>query len=149
MINILRYREILAELRARINKRSEMKIDGVILAVSDKHLTKKLRDQAGFFLCANFPDAESKGNADNYNEDNRLLLFLLEKVPAGDETDEAEITHYARMQNVMYILKDEIRDMDFVCGEISGGEDINTEWEYDVFGGFNGLSIGLKLTDYD
>ena len=138
MINILRYREILAELRARINQRSEMKIDGV-----------KLRDQAGFFLCANFPDAESKGNADNYKEDNRLLLFLLEKVPAGDETDEAEITHYARMQNVMRILKDEIRDMDFVCGEISGGEDINTEWEYDVFGGFNGLSIGLKLTDYD
>ena len=143
MINILRYREILVELRARINQRSEMKIDGVILAVSDKHLTKKLRDQAGFFLCANFPDAESKGNADNYKEDNRLLLFLLEKVPAGDET------HYARMQDVMCILKDEIRDMDFVCGEISGGEDINTEWEYDVFGGFNGLSIGLKLTDYD
>ena len=53
MINILRYREILVELRARINQRSEMKIDGVILAVSDKHLTKKLRDQAGFFLCAN------------------------------------------------------------------------------------------------
>lgn len=149
MINILRYREILAELRARINKRSEMQIEGVILAVSDKHLTKKLKDQAGFFLCANFPDAESKGNADNYKEDNRLLLFLLEKVPAGDETDEDEITHYARIQDVMCILKDEIRNMKFVCGEISGGEEINTEWEYDVFGGFNGLSIGLKLTDYD
>ena len=38
MINILKYREILAELRARINKRSEMKIDGVILAVSDLSL---------------------------------------------------------------------------------------------------------------
>ena len=126
-----------------------MKIDGVILAVSDKHLTKKLRDQAGFFLCANFPDAESKGMQIITKKIIASLLFLLEKVPAGDETDEAEITHYAGMQNVMRILKDEIRDMDFVCGEISGGEDINTEWEYDVFGGFNGLSIGLKLTDYD
>lgn len=73
----------------------------------------------------------------------------MEKVPAGDETDEDEITHYARIQDVMCILKDEIRNMEFVCGEISGGEEINTEWEYDVFGGFNGLSIGLKLTDYD
>lgn len=120
MINILRYREILAELRARINQRSEMKIDGVILAVSDKHLTKKLRVRPDSSCVQTFRDAESKGNADNYKEDNRLLLFLLEKVPAGDETDEAEITHYARMQNVMRILKDEIRDMDFVCGEISG-----------------------------
>lgn len=149
MINILRYREILAELRNRVNVRSEMQIDGVIVAVSDKHLTKKLKDREGFLLCANFPDAESKGNSDNYREDNRLLLFLLEKVPAGDETDEEEITHYARMQAVMQVLKSEIRSMDFVCEDISGGVEISTEWEYDVFGGYNGLSIGLKLTDYD
>lgn len=149
MINILRYREILAELRNRVNARSEMQIDGVIVAVSDRHLTKKLKDRTGFLLCSNFPDAESKGIPDNYREDNRLLLFLLEKVPAGDETDEEEITHYARMQAVMQILKSEIRSMDFVCEEIAGGNEISTEWEYDVFGGYNGLSIGLKLTNYD
>lgn len=149
MINILRYREILAELKNRVNARSEMQIDGVIVAVSDKHLTKKLKDCQGFHLCANFPDAESKGHSDNYSEDNRLLLFLLEKVPAGDETPEEEIIHYSRMQAAMQILKDEIRSMDFACGEISGGDEITTEWEYDVFGGYNGLSIGLKLTDYD
>lgn len=149
MINILRYREILAELKARINARTETQIDGVVIAVSDKHLTKKLKDQAGLFLCSNYPDAESKGGADNYREDNRLLLFLLEKVPAGDETDEEEMTHYAQIQEVMQVLKEEIRSLDFVCGEISGGEEISTEWEYDVFGGFNGLSIGLKLADYD
>lgn len=149
MINILRYREILAELKARINARTETHIDGVIIAVSDKHLTKKLRDQTGLFLCSNYPDAESKGETDNYRENNRLLLFLLEKVAAGDETEEEEMTHYARIQEVMQVLKEEIREMDFVCGEISTGKDISTEWEYDVFGGFNGLSIGLNLTDYD
>lgn len=149
MIDIVRYREILAELKSRVNEQSEMQIEGVIIAVSDKHLTKKLKDRTGLFLCANYPDTESKGDEDNYKEDNRLLLFLLEKVPAGDETDEEEIVHYARIQRTMKILKEEIRGMDFACGEISGGEEINTEWEYDVFGGFNGLSIGVKLTDYD
>lgn len=149
MINILRYREILAELKSKINARTDTLIDGVIIAVSDKHLTKKLRDQTGLFLCSNYPDAESKGGTDNYQEYNRLLLFLLEKVPAGDETDEEEMKHYARIQAVMQILKEEIREMNFVCGEISGSAETCTEWEYDVFGGFNGLSIGFKLTDYD
>lgn len=149
MINILKYREILVELKNKINVRVETQIAGVVIAVSDKHLIKKLKDRTGLLLCANYPDAESKGGVDNYRDDNRLLLFLLEKVPAGDETDEEEMKHYARIQAVMQVLKEEVRDMDFVCGEISGGDEISTEWEYDVFGGFNGLSIGLKLTDYD
>lgn len=132
-----------------MNARSEMQVVGVVVAVSDRHLTKKLKDRTGLILCANYPDAESKGSEDNYREDNRLLLFLLEKVPAGDETDDDEMVHYAHMQGVMKILKEEIRSMDFICGEIAGGEEMTTEWEYDVFGGFNGLSIGVKLTDYD
>ena len=149
MIDILRYREILAELRERVNARSEMKIEGVVIAVSDKHLVKKLKDKAGLMLCANYPDAESKGMADNYQEKNGLLLFLLEKVASGSEDDGDELLHYGKIQQVMQVMKEELRTMNFVCGEISGADDMNTEWEYDVFGGFNGLSIGLKLADYD
>lgn len=149
MIDILRYREILVELMANVNARSETEIDRVVIAVSDKHLMKKLKDKAGLILCANYPDAELKGSDDNYQEKNSLLLFLLEKVPSGSEDDEGELLHYSRIQQVMKVLKEELRAMKFVCGEISGADEINTEWEYDVFGGFNGLSIGLKLTDYD
>lgn len=149
MIDILRYREILAELKETVNARSETAIECVVIAVSDKHLMKKLKDKSGLVLCANYPDAEMKGEEENYKEDNRLLLFLLEKVASGSETDEEELLHYARIQQVMKLLKEELRRMDFVCGEISGADEIGTEWEYDVFGGFSGLSIGLKLTDYD
>ena len=147
MINIQRYREMLVELKERINKVSRTKIDGTVIAVSEKHLVKKLRDCTGLMLCANYPDAVSQGNEDNYRERNSLLL--IEKVPSGQETDEEELLHYARIQQVMQLLKTKLREMDFFCGEVEGAESMTVEWEYDVFGGWNGMSIGLNLVDYD
>lgn len=149
MINIQRYREMLAELKERVNKVSRTKIDGTVIAVSEKHLVKKLKDSMGLILCANYPDAVSQGNEDNYREQNSLLLFLIEKVPSGQETDEEELLHYARIQQVMQLLKTKLREMDFFCGEVDGAESMTVEWEYDVFGGWNGMSIGLNLVDYD
>ncbi len=149
MINIQRYREMLAELKERVNKVSRTKIDGTVIAVSEKHLVKKLKDSMGLILCANYPDAVSQGTEDNYRERNSLLLFLIEKVPSGQETDEEELLHYARIQQVMQLLKTKLREMDFFCGEVDGAESMTVEWEYDVFGGWNGMSIGLNLVDYD
>nr|DAQ67514.1 MAG TPA: hypothetical protein [Caudoviricetes sp.] len=149
MINIQKYRETMLELKERVNAVSKTKIDGVVIAVSEKHLVKKLKDKDGLVLCSNYPDSTSTGGKDNYSEQNSMLLFLLEKVPSGQETDEDELLHYATIQRVMQLLKTRLREMDFTCGDISGAENITTEWEYDVFGGWNGLSIGLKLNDYD
>lgn len=149
MINIQRYREMLAELKERVNKVSRTKIDGTVIAVSEKHLVKKLKDRMGLILCANYPDAVSQGTEDNYRERNSLLLFLIEKVPSGRETDEEVLLHYARIQQVMQLLKTKLREMDFFCGEVEGAESMTVEWEYDVFGGWNGMSIGLNLVDYD
>ena len=138
MINIQRYREMMVELKESVNKVSRTKIDGTVIAVSEKHLVKKLRDCTGLMLCANYPDVR-----------NSLLLFLIEKVPSGQETDEEELLHYARIQQVMQLLKTKLREMDFFCGEVEGAESMTVEWEYDVFGGLNGMSIGLNLVDYD
>lgn len=149
MINIQRYREMLVELKESVNKVSRTKIDGTVIAVSEKHLVKKLRDCTGLMLCANYSDAVSQGNEDNYRERNSLLLFLIEKVPSGQETDEEELLHYARIQQVMQLLKTKLREMDSFCGEVEGAESMTVEWEYDVFGGWNGMSIGLNLVDYD
>lgn len=149
MINIQRYREMVLELKERINAISKTKIEKVVIAVSEKHLVKKLKDNTGLILCANYPDAVSQGDADNYKERNGLLLFLLEKVPSGQETDEEELLHYARIQRVMQLLKTKLREMDFFCGEVGEAGNMTTEWEYDVYGGWNGMSIGLKLEDYD
>lgn len=151
MINIQRYREMLLELRECVNKVSKTKIGGVVIAVSERHLVKKLRDVTGLMLCANYPDTVAKGDKDNYRERNGLVLFLLEKVSSGQETDEEELMHYARIQQVMQLLKTKLREMDFFCGEgeVDDTDSMTVEWEYDVFGGWNGMSIGLNLVDYD
>lgn len=149
MINIQRYREMLIELKERVNAESETQIDGVSVAVSEKHLVKKLKDSTGLMLCANYPDAVSQGGKDNYHEQNKLVVFLLEKVSSGQETDEEELLHYARIQRVMQRMKAELRELSSLCGEIDGAKNMTTEWEYDVFGGWNGMSVGLNLDDYD
>lgn len=149
MIDIARYREFLAELRERVNRDSEVKIEGVAMAVREGHMAKKLKDRTGIQLCANYPDAQMQGGRDNHSDRNKVLLFLLEKVPSGQQTDEAELQHYARLQRMMRLLRYALLEMDGFCGELQTGEDLLTEWEYDVYGGWNGLSIGLNIQDYD
>jgi hypothetical protein len=148
MIDIIRYREYLIELQHAVNEQSEKKIDEIVMATKEGHLTKKLKDKAGLLLCANYPDSSFKGNADTHTEKNQVLFFLLEKVSSGSEDNEAEIQHYAEIQRVMQILKDELQQRS-PCGSIDADEDMITEWEYDIFGGYNGLSLGAKLKDYD
>lgn len=71
MISILEYREMILELKERVNAVSETKIDGVAIAVSEKHLVKKLKDSDGLILCSNYPDSTSTG--DRIITANRIL----------------------------------------------------------------------------
>ena len=149
MIDIVRFRELLLELQQQINEKADTTIEGVVLAVREGHMQKKLRDREGIWLCGNYPDAELKGNGDMYDEKNHVLFFLLEKVPAGRDSDEDELQNYARIQRLAKLLKHELLSGRVTCGEMDMENSIVTEWEFDVFGGWNGMSIGFKLTDYD
>lgn len=149
MIDIVRFREVLIELQQKVNAQSEVPINGVVMAVREGHMIKRLKDKAGIWLCGNYPDAELKGDEDSHNDRNNVLLFVLEKVSSGQETDEEELQHYAILQRITNVLKNELLSMDFTCGKLSSDEGMLTEWEFDIFGGWNGLSVGLKLTDYD
>lgn len=149
MIDIVRFREIILELRERVNEETDTPIAGVTMAVREGHMQKKLRDKEGIWLCANYPDAHLKGEADFYKERNSILLFLVEKIASGSNTDEEELQHYAKIQRLMKSLKKELISMNFICGEVETSDEILTEWEFDIFGGFNGMSLGLNLTDYD
>lgn len=150
MINIIRFGEIIAEISAEVNIESEDKIDACVLAVKEEHLQKKIADKKGVLLCANYPDAEmEREHLDKYSEDNMVLLFLIEKVNAGQHTNDEELVHYAKMQRIMQQIKKIIGQRYFNCDEIKTGRKIRTEWEYNIYGGFNGLSLGLTLEDYD
>lgn len=149
MIKILDYSAWLAELKETVNKQSlENKIEKVVMAVDESHIIKRVGDEPGIILVASFPDADKEvTDSDKYDEENKVLLFLLQKVSAGQQTIDEELQHYAAMQSLVEVLKNEIINMNHCRISLSGG--IHTEWEYNAFGGFNGLSLGLSLKDYD
>ena len=151
MIDIKRCREWLIELKESVNKQAEgTQIEGVALAVREGHMLRKLKDKRGVLLCAKYPDGKTEGVADSFSTDNDIVLFILEKVPSGQQTDEDELTHYAALQRLMLILRDELMGYLFICAdEMEVRNSLTIEWEYDIFGGWNGLSIGLKIEDSD
>lgn len=150
MIDIVRFREYLIELRKQINERQPEAVTGCELAVKEEHMTKKLKDKPGVLLCANYPDAETDvENRDSSEDTNQVILFVVEKVPAGKWTNEEELLHYARLQRIMSEVKRAVLEGVLPCGELSAGNKLRTEWEYGIFGGFNGLSMGLTIKDYD
>ena len=151
MIEIRRFQEWLVELKGNINKAAEgARIEGACLAVHEGHMIKKLRDRRGIMLCGKYPDGQVKGVADAFCTENQVLLFLLEKVPSGQHSDEDELAHYARMQELVRLLREKLWEGSLLCDDsIRLTSDLTIEWEYDIFGGWNGLSIGFKLEDFD
>lgn len=150
MIDIIRFREFLLEIQERVNERVPGAIAECELAVKEEHMTKKLKDKEGVILCANYPDAETDiENSDSSEDSNLVFLFVVEKVPAGKFTSEEELVHYASLQQIMKEVKKELTDESLMCGKMQPGDKLRTEWEYAVFGGFNGLSVGLTIKDYD
>ena len=150
MIDIKRFREWLIELKESVNQQvSDAQIQGVALAVREGHMVRKLKDKRGIFLCAKYPDCTTSGDIDSYTGENDIVLFILEKVPSGGQTDEDELIHYAGLQQLMIALRDKLLGLFISCNELDVKSDLTIEWEYDIFGGWNGLSIGFKLQDYD
>lgn len=150
MIQIQGYREWLLELKEKINQAVEgPQVDGIALAVHEGHIIRKLRDRRGIWLCAKYPDAQVNGGADAFSTDNQVLLFLLEKVPSGQHSDEEELAHYASLQTLMDSLKAELLDGRLMCDDsVRLTSSLTIEWEYDIFGGWNGLSVSFKLEDF-
>lgn len=154
MIQIQRYKEWLIETVAAVNAVSDLTVSGraiagVKIAVNEGHMIKKLRDSEGVWLCANYPDATLSGDYDSSQEQNKLLLFLVEKVASGQQDDETEILHYAKMQQLMARVKEQLLITGAKCIDLRADDAMRTEWEYDIFGGFNGLSLGLNVIDHD
>lgn len=139
MIDIIRFRELMVELQVKVNQKSEDKIDSCFLAVKEEHMVKKLKDKTGVLLCANYPDAEGDNkNKDNWQEDNLVILFICEKVASGSQTDEEELLHYARLQRIMCILKDVIRQDEY-CNRLSMPGVLQRYGNYNGMDRYNGI----------
>lgn len=128
-------------------------IDHIILSPTESHIIKKLSDKKGICLAVKMADADSViESADNYSEQNHQLFFVLEKCNPGDFTDQTEREHYQKMQLIMRLVKEYMKRIGLNGINCGGDETLSkpfhTEWEYQTYGGFNGLSTGFDLQDF-
>lgn len=149
MINILQFRELCIELQHKVNAISDSQIDTVVMAVREEHMVKKLQNKFSITLCASFPDAQSSGTEDNYTDNQQAFFFVVKRLAPGQLDDETEITTYAELQDIMLNLRDVIREYYSECMDIIPEESYKIEWEYQIFGGVNGLSMGVTFKNND
>lgn len=149
MINILQFRELCIELQHKVNAITDSQIDTVVMAVREEHMVKKLQNKLGITLCVSYPDAQSSGTEDNYTDNQQAFFFVVKRLAPGQLDDETEITTYAELQDIMLNLRDVIRDYYSECMGIIPEESYKIEWEYQIFGGVNGLSMGVTFKNND
>jgi hypothetical protein len=152
MIPILKYQSFLQSVTQRVNTLHKKKISKTILAPAESSLVKKLKDESGIILAIKFPAADSDiSTADDYAEANHCLLFLIEKVDPGKFSADEEIQHYGDLQQIMSSVKELLLEAGMngdIDDEVVLSKTFRTEWEYQILGGFNGLSISFDLKDF-
>lgn len=147
MIPISRFREWCIELMTEVNA-GKVRIEHLVMGVDEGHIVKKIKDKKGVCLCVNYPDAVGSGTDDNATDVQSLFFFVVEKANPGSQTDDGEMLHYGTLQDIMRLLRKAVRKSaihNCIGVEIDLNDKI--EWEYQIFGGFNGLSMGVKITD--
>jgi len=129
-------------------------IDTIIISPTESHLIKKIKEATGIVLAVQLAQSDTEAESvDNYSENDNELFFILEKVDPAQFTEQNEQYHYAKLQLVIKLVKEYIlsRGMN---GNMCGGDEtiskpFHTEWEYSIFGGFNGLSISFNLRNFN
>jgi hypothetical protein len=153
MISPLNFFETLQDIQQSFNNVTEdLSISEVKVAVSEAHMIKKISNISGIFICAKLPPATSSiTSADNYFEDNHCLLFVLEKREPASVTDTDELEHYEKLQGVMRYVKDYFLNHGLTIGDNDEtlNKDFRTEYEYQIFGNFNGFSVSFNMKDFN
>lgn len=149
MIDIKAFREYISELVYETNQELENKIEHIVLSVNESHMTKKLQNKSGVCLCVSYPDAQAVGQPDNAKDSQQAFIFVCQRVSPGQLDEEGELALYSELQHIMLVFRDFLRGAENDCVDIIPEESYKIEWEYQIFGGLNGLSMGLKFTNYD
>lgn len=152
MIPINDYRQFVSEL---VNSaKTAAKIDDNItirLAVTETQLVNLLKDKAGIVVAGNIPGAEISKRS-WFQSEGECLVMVLEKMPEDYQGTESEFESYSKLQQLMIEIVRLLTNydgFDNFCdkGEVDYSRPLVVEWEYNTYGGFNGLSVTFKLKD--
>lgn len=150
MIAINDYRQFIAELAAAASQKSGVAYSKIRLAVTETQLINLLKDQQGIVIAGNIPGSEIKNNGYYWSE-NECLLMVLEKMPEDYQGTDHEYERYGELQQLMAAIVRLLTGEDFqqFCdkGELDTSRPVVIEWEFNTYGGFNGMSVTFRLKD--
>lgn len=153
MIPINDYRQFIAELVNTASTAAGLgTVPAIKLAVTESQLVNLLKDQAGIVVAGNIPGCEISNGVGWLQSHDECLLAVLEKMPRDYQGKEEEFSRYARLQQLMMEIVRLLTNadgFDRFCdkGEMDYSQGLNVEWEYNEYGGFNGLSVTFRLKD--
>ena len=151
MIPLKDYQQFVAELVAKASELCEVRVDKIRLAVSESQLVTLLKDQPGVVVAGNIPGMELSHPVSFWLSEGECLLAVLERMPDDYQGTQRETDEYARLQRLMDQIVRLLIGEDFqeFCdkGEVDFSRPLNVEWEYNQYGGFNGLSVTFRLKD--
>ena len=152
MIPINDYRQFVSELVNSAKTKAEIDDDFTIrLAVTETQLVNLLKDKAGIVVAGNIPGAEISKRS-WFQSEGECLVMVLEKMPEDYQGTESEFESYSKLQQLMIEIVRLLTNYDGFgnfCdkGEVDYSRPLVVEWEYNTYGGFNGLSVTFKLKD--
>lgn len=151
MIPIRNYQQFIAELTAKASVLSGVAVEKIRLAVTESQLVTLLKDQSGVIVCGNIPGMELSYPTGFWLSEGECLLMVLERMPDDLQGTQSETDEYARLQQLMQQIVRLLIGEDFqeFCdkGEVDFSRPLTVEWEYNQYGGFNGLSVTFRLKD--
>jgi len=151
MIPIRNYQQFIAELTAKASVLSGVAVEKIRLAVTESQLVTLLKDQPGVIVCGNIPGMELSYPTGFWLSEGECLLMVLERMPDDLQGTQSETDEYARLQQLMQQIVRLLIGEDFqeFCdkGEVDFSRPLTVEWEYNQYGGFNGLSVTFRLKD--
>lgn len=150
MIGINNYRQFVAELVVAAARNCETDTPKIRLAVTEEQLVNFLKDLPGIVVAGNIPGTDIINNG-YYRSEGECLLMVLEKWPADKQGSDWEYQEFGRIQRLTAAIVRLLTGEDFqqFCdqGELDTSRQISIEWEYNAYGGFNGMSITFRLKD--
>jgi len=150
MIRINDYRQFFAELVAAASGLAEVEVSKTRLAVTETQLINLLKDQQGVVVAGNIPGFDITYNS-YWLSSGECIIYVLEKMPEDYQGTDSEFDRMADLQRLMAAIVQLVsgETMQQFCdqGELDISQGVRVEWEYNTFGGFNGLSASFRLRD--
>ncbi|MDD2799347.1 MAG: hypothetical protein PHV20_12210 [Bacteroidales bacterium] len=120
-----------------------------IFCVDEKHAVKALKDSPGIIILCKLASSDTKvGMIDNYSEENEQLIYVIEKWSDGAFTNQEQEDRYEYLQSLMSKVKTYLLEH-FSAMRAELATPFHTEYEYQQFGSFYGLSTSFSLKDFE